>query len=77
MPRKKRSKKRASKRTTKGRVCVSAATMNRLITLGAAHHSTVMKLKQTARAVPKARKKARKKTSKKRAKTRRRRRATK
>ena len=76
MPRKKRSKKRARKTAKKGRVCVSAATMNRLITLGAAHHSTVLKLKKTARAVPKARKKARKKKARKKA-TRRRRRASK
>lgn len=74
--RKKRSKKRARKTSSKGRVCVSKATMNRLITLGAAHHSTVLKLKKTARAVPAA--KRRKKASKKKArkKATRRRRAT-
>lgn len=54
-----------------GRVCVSSATMHKLISLGAAHHSTVLALKKTARAVPaahgrKKRKKARKKSSKKR-----------
>lgn len=64
MPKKKRSKK-----STNGRVCVSGATMTKLISLGAAHHATLKKLQQTARPV-KAKKKTAKKASKK--KTRRR-----
>jgi|PlaIllAssembly_1097288.scaffolds.fasta_scaffold249922_2 ApbE superfamily uncharacterized protein (UPF0280 family) len=66
------AKRRKKKLPAKGRVCVSAAVMGKLISLGAAHHATVAKLKATARPV-KAKKKAAKKASKKSAKKTRRR----
>ena len=56
--------KKRSKKSTNGRVCVSGATMTRLISLGAAHHATLKKLQETARPV-KPKKKAAKKSAKK------------
>jgi hypothetical protein len=60
------------KKSTAGRVCVSADTMRKLISLGAAHHATLAKLRSTARpvkggkVVKKRAKKAKKRTSKRR-----------
>lgn len=64
--------KKRSKKSTNGRVCVSGATMTKLISLGAAHHATLKKLQETARPVKakKTAKKAAKRAKKSRRKAR-------
>lgn len=55
--RKKASKKKASKKASSGRVTVSKAALNRVISLGASHHADIAKLKRTVGPVKKAAKK--------------------
>jgi ABC-type Fe3+-hydroxamate transport system substrate-binding protein len=74
MPRKKRTKKHLNGT----RVTVTKSTLNRLVSLGASHHATLVKLRKSAKVAPaKRRKKASKKKARKKKGTRRRRRATK
>lgn len=58
MAKKKKRKKAASKT---GKVTVSRTALNKVISLGAAHHSALAQLRKAAAKAPKARRKASKK----------------
>lgn len=61
--------KKRKKVASRARVCVDAEVMRKLISLGAAHHANLERLRRTVRPV-KATKKAKKKTAKGRKKAR-------
>ncbi len=73
-----RKKRRTKKHANGTRVTVTKSTLNRLVSLGASHHATLLKLRRSAKSTGvKRRKKAAKKKARKKKTTRRRRRATK